>query len=183
MADHEKPRSCTAPTPEGDDALLLALAGGKSQTAAAELAGVCRDTVQRRLRDPEFRARIEAARSDMIERAVGQMAEAAVEAVATLRNLLTNDKTPAVQAAAAGKILANLNLGERDCRECKRRADEAKNPPPLTVAQQMAQARWIKSEYAKIMQQEAEAARLNKIEEEEMLKGRTPMKVLAYEDG
>ena len=51
---------------KGDSLLLLALAGGKTIRAAAEEARVSERTVHRRLRNPEFRVRLNEARAEMI---------------------------------------------------------------------------------------------------------------------
>jgi hypothetical protein len=92
---------------EVDDLLVLHLAAGTTVEAAAELAGCSRATAHRRLQDPKFRQRVRDARGSMIERAVGHMTAGAVDASATLRNLLesSNEK---IQLAAARSILELL---------------------------------------------------------------------------
>lgn len=146
-------------TPEGDDALVLALAGGKSQTAAAELAGVCRDTVYRRMQNPVFRARIEAVRRGWLDRAAGQLADGAVEAVIRLRKIV-EDESEATrdQVAAAKALLASLKLAG-ECPECKRRAEEANRP--RTLEEQLAHDAYIEREYKRIEAELADAQRLN----------------------
>ncbi len=167
-------------TPEGDDALALALAGGKSQLAAAELAGVSRATVQRRLADPEFVSRVEAIRREWTERATGHLTEAAMEAVIKLRNIIASEGESSVHVAAARAILANLKL--EGCAECERRAELERNPPPKTLEQELAHDRYIKEEYARLQALEARIIEEVRKEEAELMARMPPMKVLAYAD-
>jgi hypothetical protein len=51
-----------------DDTLVLALASGATAVSAAEVARVSESTVYRRLRDPEFRARVDAEREALVTR-------------------------------------------------------------------------------------------------------------------
>ena len=71
-----------------DDQLIIRLAGGMSQKQAAEEAGCCEKTVSRRMRDAKFRQKLDATRAVMFDAALGNLAEAAVEAVQTLRSLM-----------------------------------------------------------------------------------------------
>jgi hypothetical protein len=89
---------------KGDDALILALASGLSVREAAAQAKVGETTVYRRLKDSAFRQRITDARNRLFECAVGKLADAATEAVTTLRVLL-NEKSPMVRLGAARCIL------------------------------------------------------------------------------
>lgn len=153
----ENSRSTLNDTPEGDSVLILALAGGKSQGAAAVLAGLDPKTVWKRLKDPAFRGQIEAVRKDMIDRAVGHMAESAVDAVVYLRNLLQRDENAceecgrsdnvSASVTAARALLDRLNLGGQ-CQECKRRAEGERNRPPLTLDVLLAEDARIKAELA-----------------------------------
>src|SRR5262245_9420848 len=60
---------------KGDGALVLALAGGLTVRDAAHAAGVGERTATRRLADPDFRRRVSHVRAEMVERALGKMAE------------------------------------------------------------------------------------------------------------
>src|SRR4051794_31695937 len=61
-----------------DDALILALAAGASTTAAAEQARVSDRLVRRRLEEPPFRAKVDAARAELVSRAVGRLSAVGV---------------------------------------------------------------------------------------------------------
>jgi hypothetical protein len=87
------------------DALLLtALAAGATIRGAARRAGVSERTAHRRLADPAFRQRVTEARAEMVERALGQLADGSSEAVGTLRKLL-KAKADFVKLSAARTIL------------------------------------------------------------------------------
>ena len=73
---------------KGDDALLLALAAGKTVREAARAAGVGERSATRRLADPAFRRRVAELRADMVSRALGKMADGMSDAAETLRKLL-----------------------------------------------------------------------------------------------
>lgn len=104
---------------KGQDALALALASGQSIRDAAAAAGLAERTATRRVADPAFRQRVAGLRSDMLARAAGQIAEGMVQAVTTLRQLLSA-KSESVRLAAARSILEigpklheSVNLDER----------------------------------------------------------------------
>ncbi len=88
----------------GDDALLLALAGGMTVRDAARTAGVGERTATRRLADLDFRRRVSEVRAEMVERALGKMADGMAEAADTLRNLLRAEGE-SVRLGAARSIL------------------------------------------------------------------------------
>ena len=87
-----------------DPKLALALAAGLNVRDAAKRAGVSERTAHRRLSDEDFLQLVLDARHDMLQRAVGQLADAATEATATLRGLLRCNK-PTVKLGAAKAIL------------------------------------------------------------------------------
>ncbi|SRR5579884_3864613 len=87
-----------------DGVLALALAGGLTVEAAAGRAGVGERTAYRRLADPAFCVRVTELRSEMVERALGKMADGMGEAADTLRQLL-GAKAESVRLAAARSIL------------------------------------------------------------------------------
>jgi hypothetical protein len=87
-----------------DSLLIAALAAGATNEDAAAQAGVSVRTLQRRLAEPGFKQKVDQARSDLIFRAVGALADASSEAAQTLRDLLASDR-PSVQLGAAKAIL------------------------------------------------------------------------------
>jgi hypothetical protein len=95
---------------QADDALVLALACGSTIEAAAQKAGVHRTTVQRRMADPVFRAKLAKARSDMIERATAMLSAASMEAVKTLLDLQDKKSPPTARLGAARSV---LEIGSR----------------------------------------------------------------------
>ncbi len=85
-----------------DAALIAALATGATRQEAATRAGLSKTTVYRRLADPAFRRRVSAAWSELIDAAVGRLADATTEACQTLRDLLGADSESVRLAAARG---------------------------------------------------------------------------------
>jgi hypothetical protein len=88
-----------------DEQLLLALACGATVEGAAQKVGVSRATVQRRLRNPEFRARLQEFRTDMVKRAASTLTAAATEAIKTLLSLLQTSVPHAIRLGAARSVL------------------------------------------------------------------------------
>ncbi len=88
----------------GDTELILALASGASVREAAKRAGIGASTAYRRTRDPEFKRRVTEARDQLFDRAVGLLADAAHDAIKTLRELLSSS-SPSAQLGAARAIL------------------------------------------------------------------------------
>jgi hypothetical protein len=91
-------------------ALVTALAAGGSPAAAAAHAGCCERTVYRWLEDPAFRRKVEAARADMVQQAVGQLSALGGMATQALQGLL-KDPAGAVRLGAARTILEHLFHG------------------------------------------------------------------------
>jgi hypothetical protein len=88
-----------------DDRLLQLLACGATVAAAAAQAGVSEATVYRRLNEPAFRRRLQALRSDMVQRTAGTLTAASAEAVRTLVELLKPAVAPNTRLGAAKAVL------------------------------------------------------------------------------
>lgn len=84
---------------------MLALACGATVEHAARQAGVSEMTVFRRLREPDFRAKIQAAKQEMIERTARMLSAAALESVKTLLDLQAKSQPASVRHSAARTIL------------------------------------------------------------------------------
>jgi hypothetical protein len=95
-----------------DAALIVHLASGVSPAGAAKLAGVSEATCYRRLADPAFRQRVEAARSSFWERALGILSKGAAESATVLRRLLRSDDGRLKLQAA--KVLLDQGIKVRD---------------------------------------------------------------------
>lgn len=118
---------------KGEPAAMLALAGGASYADAARAAGITVRTVARRMDDDRYRRCVTAARSEMIERASGQLAEGTTKAVQTLSRLLEGESEQVRLGAAraildlAGRYRELVEISERVARlEELLEADEPK---------------------------------------------------------
>jgi hypothetical protein len=94
-----------------EDALLLALASGASIAAAAGQAKCSESTVRRRLKDAAFRARVHAARSEMVQAAVGRLATLGTAAADELDRLIRNGKDDNVKLGAARAVFTHMLAG------------------------------------------------------------------------
>jgi hypothetical protein len=95
---------------KGQDALIVALAAGKTIKEAARLAGIHERTARKRLaRFPEYATRIAALRADMISKAVGKMADSMGAAADTLRKLLSG----VGESARLGPARSIIELGNK----------------------------------------------------------------------
>lgn len=83
-----------------DEALAAALAAGSTLRDAARTAGVSERTAGRRAADPEFRAKVEAFRADLVAQALGKLAGLLADAAEALKRALTC-QSPAVEVRAA----------------------------------------------------------------------------------
>ena len=97
-----------------DSALVAALAAGFTYSDAGAAAGVSERTVRRRMTDPQFRSQVEAARTDLVSRAVGLAADSVVEAVETLRTLMVSAEGESVRLGAARALLQVVNQRRAD---------------------------------------------------------------------
>jgi hypothetical protein len=105
MADFSDDGSNEAqPEASADELLILAIAAGKTKRDAAAAAGVSERTVFRRLQDADFVQRVNRARADLFDRALGVTAEGMGEAAIKLRALLWA-QAETVQLGAARALL------------------------------------------------------------------------------
>ncbi|MHB1422797.1 MAG: hypothetical protein ACYC3I_06305 [Gemmataceae bacterium] len=95
-----------------DEQLAMHLAAGVSVQGAAELTGVDRSTVFRRLKDETFRARIGAIRAEMLDRAFGDLSKGLLDASRTLRSLLLSEEEKI--RLAAGRSLLDFGVRFRE---------------------------------------------------------------------
>jgi hypothetical protein len=117
-----------------DDAIVTALAAGGNVASAARHAGVHERTVERRLKDPAFRARVDEARAEMVRAAVGRLAAVGALAADKLHALL-GAKAESVQLGAARSILdymlrgAEIEVLAREVADLKRLVAEVRHDP------------------------------------------------------
>jgi AcrR family transcriptional regulator len=74
--------------------IIVALAQGRTITAAAAEAGIHRNTIHNWFRDPEFKAAVNEAQQDYVETLNDGLRGLAARALETLRELLDDPKTP-----------------------------------------------------------------------------------------
>jgi hypothetical protein len=87
-----------------DDVLLAALASGQTIAKSAAMANVSERTARRRMKEPEFRQRLNEARAEMVEQVIGRLSSGMTKAVDTLKKLL-RAKSEAVRLGAARSIV------------------------------------------------------------------------------
>ncbi len=92
-----------------DDVLALAIAAGLTVADAAKQAGLGERTVYRRLQEPAFQRQVCDIRAAMVAQVSGQLVEASVAAVTTLRGLLDAES----ESVRLGAAKAVLELGAK----------------------------------------------------------------------
>jgi hypothetical protein len=97
-----------------NETLIAHLASGKSYDAVAQLTGISKSTIIRRMRNSSFRRKVREARADVLERALGHLARAATEAAITLRNLLRSDSQKIKLGAARAILQAECKFRESE---------------------------------------------------------------------
>jgi hypothetical protein len=120
-----------------DEQLALALAAGLTVDEAAARIGVSKTAAFRRLRSPLIRRRVDQLRAEMVDRAVGTMAEGFVTAAATLRLLMRPSETSAIRLRAATALL-DLGLKAAVVAQLEQRVAELEsalkgNQPPCST--------------------------------------------------
>jgi hypothetical protein len=95
-----------------DEALALALASGLTVEAAAARAGVSARTAYRRRADPAFQQHAAELRAEMVQRAVGQLADGMADAAARLRELLRAEGESVCLGAARALLELGVKLRE-----------------------------------------------------------------------
>ena len=99
---------------KGDAELIVALAAGQTIRDAAASASLSERTVARRLQESAFRQEVANTRTLMVSQAVGMLADAASDAVATLRSLLSAESDTARLGAARAILDAGPRLRESE---------------------------------------------------------------------
>ena len=87
-----------------EEAAIVSLLSEPTIDAAARKVGIGETTLLRWMAEPDFKARLRAARRSVVEGAIGRLQQAATQAVDTLARNLTCG-TPAVEVGAAKAIL------------------------------------------------------------------------------
>jgi hypothetical protein len=95
---------------EKDVSLAIALASGKKVQQAADDAGVCRKTVQRKLAKPAFRRKVARLRQQFVGAALGRMADNMAGAADQLVELMTHQDPRLRLRAARTLIVMGLKL-------------------------------------------------------------------------
>lgn len=108
----------------GDDALLRALLRGDSHAEAAASCGLSDRTVRRRMADASFRQTLRTARRETLRRTSDVLAEAAVEAVRTLADLMRAAESPASVRRASARDLLDFSLRVREHVDLTERVEE-----------------------------------------------------------
>lgn len=103
-----------------DDVLLMSLACGATAEAAAQKADVGVATVYRRLKDSDFMDRLQKIRADIVQRMVGSLTAAGMEAIKTLVSLMQASNPGSVRLGAARAVL-ELGTKLRDSVELEKR--------------------------------------------------------------
>src|SRR5262249_19935380 len=93
---------------KADADLILALACGNTPENAAQKAGLGLRTVYRRLAEPDFRARVDAVRADIVRRLAGGLTAAGLRSIKTFTTLQESAVSESVRLGAAR---ATLELG------------------------------------------------------------------------
>ena len=96
------------PTGKREVTVIAALAAGKTYAQAGRDAGLSRATVSRRMSDPEFRATVQQARSQLLEQATGKAASVATRAIQTLSALLGPQNPKPIRLGAARAVLEHV---------------------------------------------------------------------------
>lgn len=102
-----------------DDALALALAAGQTLRDAAQMVGIAERTATRRIADPAFRALVGRYRQQMVERALGRLADGMSDAANVLHALL-GANSENVRLGAARSLL-EMGTKLREAVEMERR--------------------------------------------------------------
>ena len=85
-----------------DETLAVALAAGQTVRDAARTAGVAERTAHRRWADPEFRRRVDELRGQMVDRAIGRLAQLAAGKALDVMEACLDRRDP-----ETGELVAN----------------------------------------------------------------------------
>jgi hypothetical protein len=118
----------------GDVLLVSLLAAGVNRRDAAKQVGISEGTVYRRLRTPEFRERLDEARSSMLDEALGLLTRASTAAALKLEALL--DATSEQVALGAARAILELGTRMREVEGIEERLEAleaVRMQPPSTI--------------------------------------------------
>jgi hypothetical protein len=118
-----------------DDVIIAALAAGRSQADAAQMAGVSRKTVERRVKDPAFLEAVDVARGDLLGRTLDVLSAGALEGAMALRVIVLDKEQPAAARVSAARALLSGVLAWRDQFELAERVDRLERMVTLRSVQ------------------------------------------------
>ena len=96
-----------------DDLIVEALASGRSQSEAAQLAHLSKRTVARRMSDPEFAARVSRRRGDVVAELAGRLTGLTEDAITAIGEVLMSG-TPGDRLRAARLVITGVVALRRD---------------------------------------------------------------------
>lgn len=97
-----------------DHTLLQALLRGESQAQAALACGLSERTIRRRVSTPAFKRSLRDARSETLRRTSDRLADAGLEAVTALFDLVRDVASPPSVRRAAARDLLDLSMRARE---------------------------------------------------------------------
>jgi hypothetical protein len=105
MRTNENGQRSTNGRRDVDGLLVAALAFGASYADAAQVAGVSKATVARRMGEPAFRARVLEEREQRTDRVRGVLVDASLRAAESLAELADGAESESVRLAAAARVI------------------------------------------------------------------------------
>ena len=94
--------------------VVAVLAAGRTIDEAAAAGAVSSRTVDRWLRDPEFRAAVHEARGALLEKAIGRAAALATEAIDTLGTIMRDPNSADAVRVSASRAVVDSSLRGRE---------------------------------------------------------------------
>jgi hypothetical protein len=107
-----------------DEAIINALLSCKTNTQAADICGLSREQLCRRIKSPEFREKLKTARAYILEGATSALQAATSSAVDTMVSIMRDEENPPqVRLNASESIIRNCLRMTEQC-EILQRLDE-----------------------------------------------------------
>lgn len=106
-----------------DERILAALIACGSVRAAAKSVNISEGTVRNRLADPDFRAKYDKLRGDLLQEATAGLTAKLERATATMAEIMENGQNPASVRVSAADAVLRHTLRFVECADVLRRLD------------------------------------------------------------
>lgn len=118
---------------KSDEAIIAALVSCGSVKAAARECGVSALTIYRRMKDNDFRQKLDAVRDDALHEASARLSGSLADAVKVLTDIMNDEQTAPQTRANAAQMVLSYGLRYAETAEILRRLEQVEQREGISI--------------------------------------------------